>query len=220
MTTLLASGAELRRTGPEDGLPVLCLGGGTGGEAPGQWNSGYRWLISKLAPRHPELAFHELRYRIRSWKHLEMCIEDAQAALDAVADHDGRQTLLIGYSMGGAVAISTADHPSVDTVVGLAPWIPDRVDVGRLQGRRLAVIHGNLDGGFLGFPGVSPSSSRAGAARARAEGVEVSYSLIRGAIHAIAFPGPGGRLIPAPRARTWLRLLDQQVARFQAEDGA
>ena len=35
-------------------------------------------------------------------------------------------TLLLGFSMGGAVAIKAARHPSVEEVVGLAPWIPDR----------------------------------------------------------------------------------------------
>lgn len=209
----------MRRTGPQAGLRVLCLGGGTGAEKPGEFNSGYRWLIGRLSRRHPDVAFHEVRYRIRSWKRLDMCIEDALAGLDAVADPTGRGTLLIGYSMGGAVAISASDHPSVAAVVGLAPWIPEKVDVRRLRGRRLAVLHGTLDGGFLGFPGVTPSSSHAGYERALAAGVEATYTLIRGATHAIAFPGPRGHLIPAPRARTWLRLIDEQVTRFQAEEG-
>jgi len=215
----LTSGAVMRRTGPENGIRVVCLGGGTGAVKPGEFNSGYRWLIGRLTTRHPDVAFHEVRYRIRSWKRLDMCIEDAVAALDAVADPSGRPTLLVGYSMGGAVAISSADHPSVAAVVGLAPWIPDKVDVRRLAGRRLAVLHGTLDGGFLGFPGVSPSSSRSGYERALAAGVPATYTQIRGGTHAIAFPGPRGLLIPAPRAHTWLRLVDEQVTRFQADLG-
>ena len=209
----------MRRTGPQDGRRVVCLGGGTGAVKPGEFNSGFRWLIGHLTKRHPDVAFHEVRYRIRSWKRLDMCVEDAVAALDAIADPSGRPTLLVGYSMGGAVAVSAADHPSVGTVVGLAPWIPDKVDVARLVGRRFAVLHGTLDGGFLGLPGVTPSSSRAGYERALAAGVEATYTLIRGGTHAIAFPGPGGLLIPAPRARTWLRLVDEQVTRFQADLG-
>ena len=130
----------------------------------------------------------------------------------------GRPTLVIGYSMGGAVAVSVADHPGVSAVVGLAPWIPSQVDVGRLRGRRLAVLHGSLDGGFLGFPGVSPESSRAGVERARALGVEASWQLIRGATHGIAFPLLG-MVLPLPRAGAWLRGVDAQAARFQADVG-
>jgi dienelactone hydrolase len=218
--TPLPTGAELRASGPAGGLPVLCLGGGTAAERPGRWNSGYRWLIERLGPRHPEATFHELRYRVRSWKHLGPCIEDARAALDAVADPAGRRTLVIGYSMGGAVAVSAADHPTVAAVVGLAPWIPRQVDVRRLEGRRLAVLHGTLDSGRWGLPGVSPESSRDGVERARAAGVEATYELIRGGTHAIAFPAPFGLLLPAPRAGAWLRGVDAQVARFQAEEEA
>jgi pimeloyl-ACP methyl ester carboxylesterase len=218
--TRLATGAQMRRTGPEGGLPVVCLGGGTGAEHPGRWNSGYRWLIDRLAPRHPAVAFHEVRYRVRSWKRLGPCIEDAWAALDAVADPSGRPTLLVGYSMGGAVAVSVADHATVAGVVGLAPWIPSGVDVERLRGRWLAALHGTLDGSWFGFPGVSPRSSLAGVERARAAGVEASHQLIRGGIHAIAFPLPLGLLAPAPRAGAWLRQVDAQVARFQAEADA
>ena len=214
----LSTGAEMRSTGPPDGLPVVCLGGGTAAPHPGRWNSGYRWLVERLAPRHPALTFHEVRYRVRSWKNLAPCIEDAHAALDAVAGPDGRPTLVIGYSMGGAVAVSVADHPGVSAVVGLAPWIPSQVDVGRLRGRRLAVLHGSLDGGFLGFPGVSPESSRAGVERARALGVEASWQLIRGATHGIAFPLLG-MVLPLPRAGAWLRGVDAQAARFQADVG-
>ena len=76
--------------------------------------------MTRLAPRFPELRFAELRYRIKSWKRLPWCMEDARAAIEAAGS--GR-TALIGFSMGGAVAIGVADEPSVETVVGLAPRI-------------------------------------------------------------------------------------------------
>lgn len=218
MIATLASGAAMRRTGPRDGLPVVCVNGGTGAIKPGDWSASLEWLVGRLAPAHPGLAFHEVRYRVKSWKRLEECVEDGMAALDAVRDARGRHTLLLGFSMGGAVSIGCADHPSVSTVVGLAPWIPDRMDVSTLAGRRLAVIHGSLDGGLPGVPGVSPRSSRAGVARAAAEGVETSYDLIRGAIHPIAVRWRGGRPLPLPRAQTWARLVDRELRRFQAEE--
>ncbi len=210
----------MRRTGPADGIPVVCVNGGTGRVVPGDWSASLEWIVQGLAPRFPALAFHEVRYRVKSWKHLDACIEDARAALDAACDDAGRRTLMIGFSMGGAVSIGAADHPSVSGVVGLAPWIPERLDVGTLAGRRLAVIHGSLDGGLPGIPGVSPRSSRAGAARVSAAGIETSYSLIRGAVHPIAVRWRGGRPLPLPRARVWARLVAAELERFQAEEGA
>ena len=216
----LASGAAMRRTGPADGIRVVCVNGGTATAVPGDWSASIEWLVDRLAPEHPALAFHEVRYRVKSWKRLDSCLEDAAAALDAAADPGGRRTLLLGFSMGGAVSIGAAGHPSVSTVVGLAPWIPERLDVGGLRGRRLAVIQGSLDGWLPGVPGISPRSSRAGYERVRTEGVDASYTLIRGALHPIAFRWRGDRLLPAPRAGAWARTVGEQLARFQAEEGA
>lgn len=220
MIETLPSGAAMRRTGPEDGIPVVCVNGGTGRVQPGDWSGSLEWLVHTLAPRFPALAFHEVRYRIKSWKHLEECVEDARAALDATRDRAGRGTLMIGFSMGGAVSIASADHPNVRAVVGLAPWIPPRLDIRTLAGKRLAVIHGSLDGGLPGVPGVSPRSSRAGVDRVIAEGIETSYSLIRGAVHPIAVRWRGGRPLPLPRAHAWARHVAGELTRFQAEEAA
>jgi dienelactone hydrolase len=211
----------MRRTGPADGLPVVCVNGGSAAVVPGDWSASMEWLVGRLAPGHPEVAFHEVRYRTKSWNRLESCIEDAVAALDAVADPRGRPTLLVGFSMGGAVSIGAAAHPSVGAVVGLAPWIPDRLPIDGMRGRRLAVIQGSLDGWVPGVPGVSPRSSRRGYERARAAGVPATYRLIHGAVHPIALRWRG-RLVSAPRSRTWARLVSAEVARFraQAEEGA
>jgi hypothetical protein len=84
----------------------------------------------------------------------------------------------------------------------------------------MSVIHGSLDAGLPGIPGVSPRSSRAGLARIAAAGIETRYSLIRGAVHPIAVRWRGGRPLPLPRARTWARLVGEELTRFQAEEGA
>lgn len=215
----MSSGATMRRTGPPDGLPVVCVNGGTGRVKPGDWSTTLEWLVGRLAPEFPSLGFHEVRYRVKSWKRLDSCIEDGLAALDHVAATGGRPALLLGFSMGGAVSIACAGHPSVVGVVGLAPWIPERMDVSPLRGRRLAVIHGSLDGSIPGVPGVSARSSRVGADRVEALGVETSYELIRGAVHPIAVRLPGGRPVPLPRAGTWARLVSAQLRRFQEEAG-
>jgi dienelactone hydrolase len=182
---------------------VVLVNGGRGGRVEGDWSASLEWLVERLAPGRPDLAFHEVRYRIKSWAYLEMCIDDAVAAVDEVAHHG--PVTLIGFSMGGAVSIATAGHPAVRDVIGLAPWIPRELDVRGLSGRRVTVIHGSLDAGLPGVPGVRASSSRRGADRIEATGVRVDYTLIRGALHPIAVRAPWGGLLPAPRAGSWAR---------------
>jgi dienelactone hydrolase len=206
--TELSTGAELRVTGVPGDRAVVCVNGGQGADVPGTWSASLEWLVRRLAPRFPDLAFGEVKYRIKSWKWLDMCTEDALAAIDQMA---APHTLLIGFSMGGAVAIKAARHPSVEEVVGLAPWIPERLDLSTLEGRKLVVFHGGLDRYLPGIPGVNPSNSRAGFERARALGVEGEYTLIPRAVHGVAVRGPGGRLVPLPRARTWARYVASAV---------
>ena len=205
----LATGAELRLTGPSDATTaVVCVNGGQGGEVEGTWSASLEWLVRRLAPRFRALAFAELRYRIKSWKRLDWCVADARAAVDAV---DAQRVVLVGFSMGGAVAALAADAPGVETVVGLAPWFPERVSLERLHGRRLRVIHGSLDRALPGIPGVSPASSRRGFERAQALGAHGEYTLLAGAVHGIALRAHWGRAIPLPRARTWARLVADEL---------
>ncbi|MDX6518347.1 MAG: hypothetical protein QOF50_1193 [Gaiellaceae bacterium] len=208
----LASGAELRLTGPTDRAAVVCMNGGQRAEVEGTWSASLEWLVRRLAPRFPRLGFAELRYRIKSWERLDWCIEDAREAIRAV---DAPRVLLLGFSMGGAVGISAADEPSVEEVLGLAPWIPDRLDVTPLSGRRLTVIHGSLDRALPGIPGVSPANSRRGFERARALGVRGEYTLLRGAVHGMALRARRGRAVPLPRAGAWARLVARELERFE-----
>ena len=208
---LLSTGAELRLTGSAQGAAVICVNGGQAAEVEGTWSATLEWLVQRLAPHFPALGFAEVRYRIKSWRQLEWCIEDARAAIREVA---APRTLLLGFSMGGAVSIGCADEPSVEEVLGLAPWIPDRLSVEPLRGRRLRVLHGSLDRYLPGVPGVSPSLSRRGFDRARALGVDGEYTLIAGALHGVALRTGSGRLVPLPRARRWAELVASELARF------
>ena len=192
----LTSGAELRLTNAGAERTVICVNGGQGNEVPGTWSATLEYLVRSVAPRFPGLAFAEVRYRIKSWRVLDLCIEDCRAAIEATAG----PVLLLGFSMGGAVSISAADEPRVEGVLGLAPWIPDRLDLTPLAGKRLDVLHGSLDRWLPGVPGVSASLSRRGFKRALALGARGSYELIRGGVHGLALRGPGGRLVPLPRA--------------------
>lgn len=205
----IETGAEMRVTGEAARGAVVCVNGGRGREVEGTWSASLEWLVRRLAPLFPGLAFVEVRYRVKSWKRLELCVEDARAAVRAAG---AARTVLLGFSMGGAVAIAAADEPSVERVLGLAPWIPDRLALEPLRGRRLDVLHGSLDRWLPGIPGVSPAHSRRGFERARALGVEGTYELIAGALHGVALRGPSGTAIPLPRAGAWARRVGAQLA--------
>ena len=208
----LSTGAEVRLHGPPARLGVLCVNGGQAKEVPGTWSASIEWLVHRLAPRFPGLRLAEVRYRVKSWKRLDACVEDARAALDAL---DVERVLLLGFSMGGAVAVRSAADERVRAVLGLAPWLPDGLELGPLRGRTFDVLHGALDRWLPGIPGVSPSLSRRGFERARELGVEGSYTLIPGAVHGIALRAPSGGLVPLPRAGRWATLASEVVARFE-----
>jgi acetyl esterase/lipase len=207
----LATGAELRVTGSVGERAVVCVNGGQQREVEGTWSASVEWLVRELAPRLPQLAFAEVRYRVKSWRRLESCVEDAHAAVYEVG---AQHVALLGFSMGGAVSIAIAVEPKVEEVIGLAPWIPDELDVSTLRGKRLSVIHGSLDRWLPGIPGVSPSHSRKGFDRARERGAEGSYTLVPGAVHGIALRSPWGKLVTLPKAQRWAELVEAELRRF------
>lgn len=213
---ILPTGAEVRFTGA--GAPaVVCVNGGQAAEVPGTWSATIEWLVTRLAPRFPEVRFAEVRYRIKSWRRLDDCIADARAVIVEAA---APRTLLLGFSMGGGVSVACAAEPSVEGVLGLAPWIPDRLSVDPLRGKRLRVVHGSLDRAFPGVPGVSPELARRGFDRAQALGVDGEFTVIRGGVHGVALRSPWGALVPLPRAGRWLELVAGEVERFARNAGA
>ena len=207
----LPTGADLRLTGQSGAPAVVCLNGGQSGEVAGTWSATLEWLVDRLAPRFPGLAFGEVRYRVKSWRRLDSCVADARAAIVAMT---APRTLLLGFSMGGAVAVGAAAQPTVRHLVGLAPWFPDRLPLDTLRGCRLTVFHGTLDRYLPGIPGVHPENSRRGFERARALGVVGDYRLVPGALHGVALRAPWGKPVPLPRASTWVRLVADELERF------
>jgi dienelactone hydrolase len=212
----LSTGAEARLTGTVDGRVVVCANGGTSRELPGTWSASVEWLVHRLAPAFPRLAFLELRYRVKSWRRFDDCVADGAAALEAARDRGAGEVALLGFSMGGAVAVRIAGDGAVSTVIGLAPWLPRQLELDPLRGRRLALVHGALDSPFPGVPGVRPSVSLAAVERARAVGADVERVVIPRAVHAIALRSPGGRLVAMPRARRWAELVAGELERFCA----
>ena len=203
-------------TNPGGRRAVVCVNGGTGREVEGTWSATLEWLVRRLAPEFPALSFLEVRYRIKSWKKLTWCIEDCRGALSLAVGEGAEEIALLGFSMGGAVAIAAADHPRVSTVIGLAPWIPDRLDVSTLEGRRLAIVHGSLDRWLPGIPGVSPKSSLRGFERIREREVEATHTIVSGGLHGLAVRSRRGGTIPLPRAKHWARLVAGELRRFES----
>jgi pimeloyl-ACP methyl ester carboxylesterase len=212
-TRALANGAEARVRNPDAPLAAVLVNGGTARRVPGTWSATSEWLAERLAPRFAGLAFVEVRYRVKSWNDLPSCFEDAEAALD----HVGRPAILVGFSMGGAVAVGAAEHEHAGPILGLAPWLPPELDLSALDGRRLDVIHGAWDRWFPGIPGVSPSHSRAGFERARAGGATGTYTLVPRGLHGVAVRARSGSLVTLPGAKRWLGPVSASIAAFAGE---
>ena len=98
--------------------------------------------------------FGEVRYRIKSWKRLDLCIDDARAAIERL----GGERTLLARLLDGRRRLDRRGRRARRSraSLGLAPWIPDRLDVSTLRGKRLDVIHGALDRWLPGIPGVEP----------------------------------------------------------------
>ena len=207
----LSTGAEVRITGDVDERVVVCVNGGQAREVEGTWSASIEWLVRALAPRFPEVGFAELRYRVKSWRRLDSCVDDARAAIEAIG---APRVLLLGFSMGGAVSIAVAGEPGVEEVIGIAPWIPDQMNLATLRRKRFTVIHGALDRWLPGIPGVSASHSRKGFDRARERGAEGQYILIPGALHGVALRSPWGNLVALPKADRWVELVAEELRRF------
>ncbi|MGH2996789.1 MAG: alpha/beta hydrolase [Gaiellaceae bacterium] len=192
----------------------MCVDGGSPLEKPGDWSATLEWLVRRLAPRLPGLGFVEVRYRIKSWVRLDDCIEDAQAGIAAALDGGARELALLGFSFGGGISTLIAGHPSVTTVIGLAPLLPADIDLSGVEGRRVALIHGGLDRPFLGIPGVRPELTLRCYRRMLERGVDATYTRIPGAVHGVALRAPGGGMVALPRARRWLDAVAAELERF------
>ena len=215
-TVPLQTGAVARLTGGRAEFAAVLVNGGTARRAAGTWSATSELLAHELSPRFPGIRFVEVRYRIKSWKALEWCMEDATAAVEVARSEGAGRCLLVGFSMGGAVSIGIAAHDAVSGVLGLSPWIPERLSLEGLRAKRLDVLQGGLDRALPGIPGISPASSQAGFERARSLGVQGSYALIPGGLHGCAVRAPSGRLVRLPRWRAWIDGAAAVLERFQA----
>jgi pimeloyl-ACP methyl ester carboxylesterase len=212
----LETGAEARWTGAPGAAVVVCVNGGTAAEVAGTWSASIEWLVRRLAPRLPGLAFLEVRYRVKSWRRLDSCVEDGRAALEAARAAGAERVAFLAFSMGGAVAVRNAAAPEVSLVAGVNPWLPPQLELDPLAGRRLAIVHGSLDAPLPGIPGVKPSMSRAAFERARALGVDASRVVVPRALHAVALRRRNGGLLALPGAGRYGELVGAELERFCA----
>jgi pimeloyl-ACP methyl ester carboxylesterase len=197
----LPTGGDVRISNEEGGVTAVLVNGGTAKPVPGTWSATSELLVRELAPRFPAIRFVEVRYRLKSWRALDSCVADGRAALTAA----GRaRTLLIGFSLGGAVAVRLASTEGVTRVLGLAPWLPPELTLDGLRGKRLDIVHGSWDWNLPGIPGVSPAHSRAGWERARRLGVPGTYTVIPRGLHGCALRSRRGGLVRLPRWHAWV----------------
>jgi dienelactone hydrolase len=155
-----------------------------------------------------------VRYRRKSWRAFEQCVEDGGAAVEAARAAGAERVALLAFSMGGAVAVLNAAAPEVDLVVGVNPWLPPELDLEPLRGRRLAIMHAAFDAPLPGIPGVKPSLSRAACERAQELGIEATRRVVPRAFHAIALRRRGGGLLTVPGAARFGALVGDELEAF------
>ncbi|MFJ1603249.1 alpha/beta hydrolase [Streptomyces sp. NPDC088253] len=99
------------------------------------------------------LATHVVHYRFRGWNGSEAHLaSDASWAADEVVRRYGDVPVcLAGVGMGGRAALRAAGHTAVNSVLALAPWLPEDdvaappEPVKQLAGRRVLIVHGTND---------------------------------------------------------------------------
>jgi dienelactone hydrolase len=126
------------------------------------------------------VAVARLRYAIRGWNGPDdpAPVRDAEWALRRLTERfPGLPIGLVGHSMGGRTALRVGGHPQVRGIVGLAPWVPAGEPVDQLAGRRILLMHGNLD------RVTSPAATAAFATRSEAAGAAVSLVSATGEGH-------------------------------------
>ncbi|GGN90909.1 alpha/beta hydrolase [Streptomyces albiflavescens] len=99
------------------------------------------------------LVTHVVHYRFRGWNGSEAHLaRDASWATDEVVRRYGDVPVcLAGVDMGARAALRAGGHTAVNSVLALAPWLPEEdvaappEPVKQLAGRRVLIVHGTND---------------------------------------------------------------------------
>ncbi|MFJ8952089.1 alpha/beta hydrolase [Streptomyces sp. NPDC102340] len=105
------------------------------------------------AGRDAGLVTHVVQYRCRGWNETQAELaRDARWAADEVVRRYGDVPIcLVGLDMGGRAALHAGGHEAVNSVLALAPWLPEDdvaaplEPVKQLAGRRVLIVHGTDD---------------------------------------------------------------------------
>lgn len=104
----------------------------------------FAWSLALQVPG--PLAVGRLRFSVRGWNGSERSpVADARWALAQIRErYPERPVAIIGHSMGGRVALHTADDTAVDLLIGLAAWV-EPTDPLPPAGVRSVFIHSDRD---------------------------------------------------------------------------
>ncbi|MCF3122205.1 alpha/beta hydrolase [Streptomyces arenae] len=99
------------------------------------------------------LATHVVHYRCRGWNgaQAQLAQDTAWAADEIVRLYGDVPVCLAGIDMGGRAALRAGGHTAVNSVLALAPWLPEDdvaappEPVKQLAGRRVLIVHGTND---------------------------------------------------------------------------
>ncbi|WP_052863832.1 dienelactone hydrolase [Streptomyces niger] len=105
------------------------------------------------AGRGHGLTTHVLHFRCRGWNgEAAHPAADAEwAVAEVVRRYGDVPVCLVGTGTGARAALLAAGHPAVNSVLGIAPWLPTGPDttppdpVKQLVGRRVLLVHGTND---------------------------------------------------------------------------
>lgn len=172
------------------------------------------WLAPRISRAvGDDVRVAQLRYANASWNQLELGIADVAAAIEHErrAVGAGGRVVLVGLSMGGATCLANAGDAGVAGIVAMAPWFPSQLSLEPLVGKRLFVVHGQLDNALPLVPGTSRAASRATVQRARELGADAEWRDLRLGLHGLAVEWCG-RSWQLPRAAAYGRLIAREAA--------
>ncbi|AWW37948.1 MULTISPECIES: alpha/beta hydrolase [Streptomyces] len=105
------------------------------------------------AGRDEGLIAHIVHYRYRGWNGSEahLARDASWAADEAVRRYGDVPVCLAGRDMGGRAALHAGGHEAVNSVIAVAPWLPEDdvaappEPVKQLVGRKVLIVHGTND---------------------------------------------------------------------------
>ncbi|MFC4499754.1 MULTISPECIES: alpha/beta hydrolase [Streptomyces] len=105
------------------------------------------------AGREEGLTAHVVHYRRRGWNGSEahLAADAVWAADEVVRRYGDVPVCLAGLGMGGRAALRAGGHEAVNSVLAIAPWLPEEdvaappEPVRQLAGRRVMMVHGTRD---------------------------------------------------------------------------